>query len=302
MRLAGTVSIFAERRGKIVEFSVTWWGLAFLAVVFLAATTATTWLATSGVPTVQSRLRGLGDPMVSADTAASLAEAVRAAGGQAHEVEDILARVSAAVGDAVPEGGLLFHGNPADAFELSPSATPADQLQDLSEVLGYGSDTLQTVAGLTSVLNDRVLRHVPNAWPVGRGAGKISFEFGPAIHPFTQSWYMHKGVDIASPPGVPVVAMADGEVTEVRRDTNNYGLQVVVSYKHGFRSRYAHLSRSDVSAGDAVSKGERIGAVGSSGLTTGPTLHLELFLGEEVLDPAPFLAMSTALSQRRRER
>ncbi len=301
MRQSHTISIFAERRGKILEFSVTWLEMASGVVLCVALLAATAWLAFSGVPTAQARHAGLSDPAVSRGQEASLAEATRAAAASTHRVEDLLAAVSTALGSPIPDAERLFHEIPGEALGSLRPDSPTQELEEMPVLLSEGSETLEAVAELNDLLQDRLLAHIPNAWPLGGGKGSISFEFGPAVHPISRSWYLHKGVDVAAPPGVPVLAMANGTVTDIRRDSNNYGLQVVVSHPQGFRTSFAHLSRADVAVGDTVVRGQRIGAVGVSGLTTGPTLHLELFLGEEVLDPIQFLAMNNdSLQQRRR--
>jgi murein DD-endopeptidase MepM/ murein hydrolase activator NlpD len=93
-------------------------------------------------------------------------------------------------------------------------------------------------------------------------------------------------VDIAAPAGAPVAASADGTVLDVA-SSPSYGLVVDVSHRSGaYITRYAHLSAILVREGQAVRRGEAVGRVGSTGLSTGPHLHYEVFVHGRRRDPA----------------
>lgn len=94
----------------------------------------------------------------------------------------------------------------------------------------------------------------------------------------------HDGVDIASPAGRPVRAIADGRITEARR-YGAYGLIVRVDHGGGWESMYAHLSGIEVSKGQRVKAGAMIGRVGATGNATGPHLHLEVAKNDRLIDP-----------------
>ncbi|THB67127.1 MAG: M23 family metallopeptidase [Spirochaetaceae bacterium] len=147
-------------------------------------------------------------------------------------------------------------------------------------------------------LNEHLLRHIPNSWPLPRNRGIVTMEFGPNIHPFTRQVYLHKGFDIAEPrSGSPIMAVADGVIEKVAT-TFDYGQHIWVRHRFGFRSHYAHLSAFRVKEGDIVKQGQVIGNLGSTGLSTGPHLHLELWIENQLLDPAPFLAISNDFNRR----
>ncbi|MDR9756945.1 MAG: M23 family metallopeptidase [Thermoanaerobacterales bacterium] len=101
---------------------------------------------------------------------------------------------------------------------------------------------------------------------------------------------MHTGIDIGAPHGSPVVSVQDGYVV-FRGNMGAYGNVVLI--EHGdCRTFYAHLSRINVKAGEKVRAGQKIGEVGSTGLSTGPHLHFEVRAGQnrtEYLDPAKYL-------------
>ena len=86
----------------------------------------------------------------------------------------------------------------------------------------------------------------------------------------------HKGVDIAAPKGTTVFTAAEGEVVRTGYDPEGYGNFIEVRHPNGMSTLYGHLSRIDVANGDAVTMGQRIGLVGSTGYSTGPPLHFEV--------------------------
>ncbi|MGQ5711764.1 LysM peptidoglycan-binding domain-containing M23 family metallopeptidase [Desulforudis sp. DRI-14] len=115
------------------------------------------------------------------------------------------------------------------------------------------------------------------AWPVS-GGGSISQYFGRR----------HTGLDIAADTGTPVVASEDGQVVDAGWG-GGYGRMVVVNHGGGVVTRYAHLSRIAVSAGEQVSRGQVIGYLGSSGNATGPHLHFEIIHEGRFVNPLNYL-------------
>ncbi len=124
---------------------------------------------------------------------------------------------------------------------------------------------------------------VPSGRPV-RG-GEQTSGFGMRHHPILGGTRFHEGVDLAAHDGDSVFATASGRVTSAGWN-GGYGLAVTVDHGHGLESRYAHLSRLNVVAGEEVKAGEILGRVGSTGLSTGPHLHYETRRFGRPLDPA----------------
>ncbi len=123
------------------------------------------------------------------------------------------------------------------------------------------------------------------AWPV---QGRISSLYGYRTHPVTGARRLHSGLDIAAPSGTPLITAASGRV--VLADWfGGYGLTVIIDHGGGLATLYAHQSRLAVSAGAAVDRGELIGYVGSTGLSTGPHVHFEVRSGGTAEDPMPWL-------------
>ncbi len=119
--------------------------------------------------------------------------------------------------------------------------------------------------------------------------GKINNEFGFRRSPFGGRTYeFHNGMDIDGERGDLVVAPANGTVTEAGWK-GGYGQMIEVDHGNGLISRFGHLSRIEVNAGDTLTRGQLIGFVGSTGRSTGPHLHYELRLGEKPINPRRFL-------------
>jgi murein DD-endopeptidase MepM/ murein hydrolase activator NlpD len=99
----------------------------------------------------------------------------------------------------------------------------------------------------------------------------------------------HQGTDFAAATGTPVLAVMSGTVVSAGV-LGGYGNQVLLRHADGTETRYGHLSVVDVRPGQSVGVGERIGAVGSTGVSTGPHLHFEVILAGQPVDPEPWLA------------
>ncbi|MDQ1152955.1 M23 family metallopeptidase [Brevundimonas sp. SORGH_AS_0993] len=96
----------------------------------------------------------------------------------------------------------------------------------------------------------------------------------------------HKGVDIAAPMGTSVFTTAEGQVLRTGFDPDGYGAFIEVAHPNGMTTLYGHLSRVDVARGDAVTSGQRLGLVGSTGYSTGPHLHFEVRRNGAQINPA----------------
>ena len=127
---------------------------------------------------------------------------------------------------------------------------------------------------------------VPSVWPV---EGESTDSFGYRGNPFGGGGSeFHPGQDIAAPHGTPVFAPADGTVVEAGWK-NGYGQTVVLDHGNGLTTRYGHLSKIEVVAGQELKRGEGLGLVGSTGRSTGPHLHYEVRLGDLPVSPRLYL-------------
>lgn len=118
--------------------------------------------------------------------------------------------------------------------------------------------------------------------------GYVTSPYGYRIHPISGEKNLHRGMDIGVASGTPIKAIQDGRVVSAG-NAGDYGLCVVIEGKDGYQSRYAHCSSLSVSAGQEVKRGDRIAAVGSTGNSTGPHLHLEVTHNGEYLNPYYFV-------------
>ena len=110
---------------------------------------------------------------------------------------------------------------------------------------------------------------------------------------------MHEGLDFSAEAGTPVVVAADGVVLSANYHAD-YGNVIDVDHGDGLTSRYAHLSTVDVKPGMLVKRGEKIGAVGTSGRSTGPHLHFEVRMLGVAQNPARFLKQGAEFAQLKR--
>lgn len=124
-------------------------------------------------------------------------------------------------------------------------------------------------------------------------AGRVTSNFGMRLHPLLGFMRMHKGLDIAAPHGAPVFAMTDGVVQLAGRNAG-YGNFVKLAHAGGLTSGYGHLSRIAVPAGTRVRQGQVIGFVGSTGMSTGPHLHWEVWRNGRSINPRGLTFASVA--------
>lgn len=127
---------------------------------------------------------------------------------------------------------------------------------------------------------------IPSRMPVDTAA--FSSSFGMRTHPVLGGRRAHKGVDLAMPTGSPIYATADGVIS--RADWfSGYGLYVAIEHGGELQTRYGHMSRLNVAAGQHVKKGDIIGYVGSTGRSTGPHLHYEVRVAGNAVNPVPYM-------------
>ena len=133
-------------------------------------------------------------------------------------------------------------------------------------------------------LKDR-LDHTPSIWPT---RGWLQSRFGMRADPFTGTRRLHRGVDVSNNTGTPIIASAAGRIQSVRTD-RELGRSIVIEHDYGFVTRYGHLSQIDVVRGQKVERGDVIGRMGSTGRSTGPHLHYEVWCNGNVLNPLDYI-------------
>lgn len=156
----------------------------------------------------------------------------------------------------------------------------------------YAFNFLRTAAsGSNSVAPSLLLNSsvdqsgVPSIWPVD---GRVTAGFGERMDPLSGEGAFHAGMDIAAPSGTIVESTADGIILSAGIDSG-YGNAILVDHGSGITTKYGHLSKIFVVVGQEVKRGQVIGAVGTTGKTTGPHLHYEVHIQDTPVNPARFL-------------
>jgi len=168
---------------------------------------------------------------------------------------------------------------------VAPMASPDGTFGILRGLLGSLEDRLETVR--VGVEKQQALAAAtPSIWPV---VGYLSSMFGKRSDPFTGGPDFHSGLDIAANKGTPIRATADGTVGSAGY-AGDYGNAVVVSHGFGISTRYGHMSRFAVRAGQKVRRGDALGYVGSTGRATSSHLHYEILLNGQTINPMRLLA------------
>jgi murein DD-endopeptidase MepM/ murein hydrolase activator NlpD len=127
---------------------------------------------------------------------------------------------------------------------------------------------------------------IPSRNPLN--SASLTSGYGMRTHPVLGGRRAHKGVDLAMPAGTPVYAAADGVISKAEW-FSSYGLYIALEHGGNIQTRYGHLSRLNVAAGQQVHKGDLIGYVGSTGRSTGPHLHYEVRISGLAVNPVPYM-------------
>jgi len=197
---------------------------------------------------------------------------------------------------------LMGMGGPDEAPDLASDASlrtapetqisnTRDLLRSIQEDLGNLTEvaTREEAAfqQISSVMQGKraIWASTPSIWPV---SGWLTSGFGNRISPFTGEVSMHKGIDIAARPLTPVVAPANGIVVRTGFD-GGFGNMIRIDHGFGMMTAYGHLAKIGVHVGQRVSRGQLIGFVGSTGLSTGPHLHYEVYVNSSPVNPLRYI-------------
>ncbi len=177
-------------------------------------------------------------------------------------------------------------GGEADALRASVSAiaSPEDTFGALRDLLGSLQAQLRAVEGHVE-RRAALAAATPSIWPT---YGWLSAAYGERTDPFNGNEEFHTGLDISTEKGRPVYATAAGTV-ESAGWGGTYGNLIVLQHGFSMVTRYAHLSRFAVKAGDRVERGQVIGYVGATGRATGAHLHYELLVNGHLTNPLQLL-------------
>ncbi|MFO8066358.1 MAG: M23 family metallopeptidase [Bacteroidales bacterium] len=133
-----------------------------------------------------------------------------------------------------------------------------------------------------------MLASIPAIVPLAKGNERLISGFGPRIHPVYKTLRPHTGVDFAAPTGVPIYATGNGVITRAERNRHGYGIMVQINHGYGYETLYGHMSKLNVKVGQEVVRGEVIGYVGSTGVSTAPHLHYEVHRNNVKVNPVNY--------------
>jgi murein DD-endopeptidase MepM/ murein hydrolase activator NlpD len=182
----------------------------------------------------------------------------------------------------------------ARAAKLALMDSLKDRRDEIERIVKQFDEDSQKIENQVNERLQAALKSGKSLPPMGDGkfgppaAGRSTSRFGMRFHPILKYNRMHNGIDFGGGYGAPVYATGNGVVISTSR-LGGYGNAIIVEHGGGMSSVYGHLSRIMVSSGAAVKRGQRIGSIGSSGLSTGPHLHFEIRQNGRPVNPAAYL-------------
>ena len=166
-------------------------------------------------------------------------------------------------------GGVTLGGNPQELADVEKRAEMLEQ--NLKVLQSY----IQTEKPFSR----------PSIFPT---EGFISSTFGARRNPFSNLPDFHQGVDISNSYGTPVLATAQGKVA-MASYYGSFGLTVQIEHDNGMTTLFGHLGKIYVKVGEEVRRGQKIGLMGNTGMSTGPHLHYEVRINDQSVNPKPYL-------------
>jgi len=161
-------------------------------------------------------------------------------------------------------------------------------LDILSKQMVVQSKSLDEIVALAKN-KEEMLASIPAIQPVANNDLKrMASGYGYRIHPIYKTRKFHWGMDFSAPRGTPVYATGNGTVEIVKRSRRGYGNQVKINHGFGYKTFYAHLQKYIVRKNQKVKRGDLIGYIGNSGISTAPHLHYEVIKGNRKLNPVYF--------------
>jgi hypothetical protein len=151
------------------------------------------------------------------------------------------------------------------------------QSKSFDEVIKMARNKQQLINSIPAIMpvNNKNLRHQPGG-------------FGWRTHPIYKTSEFHPGMDFACPEGTPIYSTGDGVVERADNTAQGYGNHVVVNHGYGYQTLYGHMTKTNVTPGQKIKRGQVIGFVGSTGLSTAPHVHYEVIKNGEKVNPINF--------------
>lgn len=298
-----TIMFVPHSQRKILNLKISMFGFLFAGLLLCGLIIMFVFLS-SDFTNVNERFESTSQSLAKSESTVEdltdeVKELQRAVIGFRHSLEGVLEIVGTEKAISYIEGGI---GGNLSPFDGGSPVIAADvrSLSELRSLRTYLEGTVVPLGEIESILKSQkeLLIDIPSLWPIKAGKGYVTAQFGPSIHPFTGRWYIHKGIDIAWIRGTEVIATADGKIQRVGYEPYNLGHFVIVKHKYGFVTTYGHLHQKPVvNPGQQIERGMLLGYLGSSGLSTGPHLHYEVRIAEQVVNPRQFLSIVEGLGR-----
>ena len=202
------------------------------------------------------------------------------------ETKSPTVRISSFTTEAGGQGGEEFELSNVSYYSADEFAAAAKRsYSNISEQLTALKPSLEATKEAI-IQHQSILNVTPTIWPTD--SRRVTSLFGARKDPFTGRSTYHNGLDIGGNTGDPIYAAADGVVTLSER---NYpqGHNIMIDHGRGIATRYMHLSSRSVEVGEQVVKGQQIGKLGSTGRSTGPHLHYEVFVNSTNVNPMSYM-------------
>jgi len=169
--------------------------------------------------------------------------------------------------------------------ELIIAATKKiDRLIKEIEVQSRSLDEIEKLASE----KEKLLHAIPAIQPIqNKDLTRVASGYGMRMHPILKYRKMHNGMDFTAPKGTPIYATGDGKVTKASR-ASGFGKVVYIDHGFGYVTKYGHMSKFNTKKGRKVKRGDIIGYVGNTGLSSGPHLHYEVHKNGKVINPVNF--------------
>lgn len=173
-----------------------------------------------------------------------------------------------------------------EGFANSESLKALNQRVDaLAEQVTIQTKSMEQLAKLAENKTE-FLASIPAIQPVSnKKLRSMASGFGYRLHPIYKTYKMHSGIDFTAPTGTPIYATGNGRVVPAPDGASGYGNHVVLDHGFGYKTLYAHMYKSKVKMGQRVKRGQLIGYVGNTGLSSGPHLHYEVIKNGNKINP-----------------
>lgn len=174
---------------------------------------------------------------------------------------------------------LMGYSNSAILIDLN------QKMENILAKVSMQNKSFDELARLASRKKD-FLAAIPAIQPVAnRNLRKMASGFGYRLHPIYKTYKMHEGIDFTAPTGTPIYATGNGRVMNVELGHRGYGNCIVINHGFGYQTLYGHMYRMKARPGQMVKRGELIGYVGNTGLSSGPHLHYEVIKNGKKINP-----------------